>query len=88
MSTQDSSLNIQEVSSIPQVNDTLERSTDIPSMCKELSELHEKVDNLLHMMRAITAKQSKKCAYDEVSPTIETPSAAYIRIESGVTDTP
>ena len=39
-------------------------------------------------MRVITAKQSKKRAYDEVSSTNETPPAAHVRIESGTTDAP
>ena len=60
----------------------------MPSMRKELSELHEKVDDLLRMMRAVTAKQSKKRAYNEVSSTNETPSAAHVRIESSATDAP
>src|SRR5436309_13147925 len=87
MSTRDASLNIQEVSSMPHVNDTLDGLADnVPSMRKELSELHEKVDDLLRMMRAVTAKQSKKRAYDEAYSTNETPPAACVRIESGATD--
>ena len=58
MSTRDASPDIQEIPSMPQVDDTLEGPADVPSMRKELSELHEKVDDLLRMMRAITAKQS------------------------------
>ena len=88
MSTRDASPDIQEVPSTPQVDDTLEGPADVPSMRKELSELHEKVDDLLRMMRVITAKQSKKCAYDEASSTNETPPAAHVRIESGATDAP
>src|SRR5438067_456483 len=57
-----------------------------PLCTKNFSELHEKVDDLLCMMRAITAKQSKKCAYDETSSTNETPPAAHVRIKSGATD--
>src|SRR5436305_7551285 len=88
MSTRDTSPDIQEVPSTLQVDDTLEGPADVPSMRKELSELHEKVDNLLRMMRAVTAKQSKKCAFDEASSTNETPPAAHVRIESGATDAP
>ena len=89
MSTRDSSPNIQEAPSTPHVDDTLDGPADnMPSMRKELSELHEKVDDLLRMMRAVTAKQSKKRAYDEASSTNETPPAAHVRIESGVTDAP
>ena len=88
MSTRDASPDIQEVPSTPQVDDTLEGPADVPSMCKELSELHEKVDDLLRMMRAVTAKQSKKRAFDEASSTNETPPAARVRIESGATDAP
>ena len=88
ISTRDSSPNIQEVPSILHIDDTLDEPTDnVPSMCKELSELHEKVDDLLRMMRAITVKQSnKKLAYDEASSTNKTPPAAHVRIESSVTD--
>ena len=57
-------------------------------MHKELSELHEKVDDLLRMMRAVTAKQSKKHTFDEASSTNEIPPAAYVRIESGATNAP
>ena len=90
MSTWDSLPNIQEVPSIPHVDDTLDGLADnVPSMRKELSELHEKVDDLLRMMRAVTAKQSsKKRAFDEASSTNETPPAARVRIESGATDAP
>ena len=91
MSTQgDSSLNIHEVPSILHVDDMLDGPADnIPSMCKELSELYKKVDDLLRMMRAITAKQSsKKRAFNEASSTNKTPPAAHVRIESGVTDAP
>src|SRR5947208_2120319 len=89
MSTRDSSPNIQEVPSTPHVDDTLDEPADnVPSMRKELSELHEKVDDLLRMMRAITAKQSKKRAYNEASSTNETPPAAHVRIKSGATDAP
>ena len=72
------------------VDDTLDGlAENVLSMCKELSELHEKVDDLLCIMRTITAKQSsKKRAYDEASSTNETPSAAHVRIESGATDAP
>src|SRR5438477_12302712 len=75
---------------MPHVDDTLDGLADnMSSIHKELSELHEKVDDLLHMMRAVTAKQSsKKRAYDEVSSTNETPPAARVRIESGATDVP
>jgi len=56
MSTRDTSPDIQEVPSTLQVDDTLEGPADVPSMRKELSELHEKVDDLLRMMRAVTVK--------------------------------
>ena len=88
MSIRDASPDIQEVPSTSQVDDMLEGPADVPSIRKELSELHEKVDDLLRMMRAVTAKQSKKRAYDEASSTNETPPAARVRIESGATDAP
>ena len=89
MFTRDSSPNIQKVPSILHIDDMLDEPADnVPSMCKELLELHEKVDDLLRMMRAVTAKQSKKHAFDEASSTNKTPPAAHVRIESGATHVP
>ena len=86
---QDSSPNIQEIPLTSYVNNMLDRSANnMSSIYKELLKLYKKVNNFLHIMRAVTNKQFKKYTFNEVSSINKILLAVCVKIKSDATNIP